>query len=193
VVLAAGLSGALFLTRRIEPAEALALDAAGDHKNCALKFRLARMPVPLEEAAQQFDSAYRLLISAPPDEIPTPGGPARVLERHSCAYGTRRFGHVIIKYREHVVSLLMTTDDRTTDAADTAGAIPYVIGRPIDGLSVVAVNGASHAFLLVGDLGTAELTQLSTSVSMPLARRLEGSLRPSAMTLAALYSERPIQ
>jgi hypothetical protein len=193
VVFVAGLSGAVILTRRIAPAEALALDAAGDHKNCALKFRLVRMPVPLEEAAQQFDSAYRLLIDAPPDEIPTPGGPVRVLERHSCAYGARRFGHVIMQYREHVVSLLMTTDERAADAVDNADAIPHVIGRPLNGLSVVSVNGSSHAFLLVSDLGSADLTQLSASVSVPLMRRLEGSLTPKSMTLAALYSTRPVQ
>jgi len=193
VAFAAGLSGAVFLNRPIAPDDALALDATGDHKNCALKFRLVRMPVPLEEAAQQFDSAYRLLINAPPDEIPTLGGPARVLERHSCAYDGRRFGHVIMQYRDHVVSLLMTGDERTPDAADTSDAIPRVIGRPINGLSVVSVNGSSHAFLLVSDLGSAELTQLSTSVSVPLVRRLEGSLQSRPMTLAALYRVQPIQ
>jgi hypothetical protein len=52
--------------------------------------------VPLEEAAQKFDSAYRLLLSSPPDEISTPDGLARVTERHSCAYGERRFGYVIM-------------------------------------------------------------------------------------------------
>ena len=75
----------------------------------------------------------------------------------------------------------MTADERTPDAADTSDAIPRVIGRPINGLSVVSVNGSSHAFLLVSDLGSAELTQLSTSVSVPLVRRLEGSLQSRPM------------
>ena len=69
VALAAGLSGAIFFHRRAAQTEALARDAVGDHRNCALKFRLVRTPVPLEEAAQRFDSAYRLLLSAPPDDI----------------------------------------------------------------------------------------------------------------------------
>ena len=34
--------------------------------------------MPLEEAARRFDSAYRLLLSAPPDDISTPEGLARV-------------------------------------------------------------------------------------------------------------------
>jgi hypothetical protein len=76
------------------------------------------MPVPLEEAAQRFDSAYRLLLSAPPDDISTPNGPANVVERHSCAYGARRFGHVILQYRGRVVSLLMTGNGGATGAAE---------------------------------------------------------------------------
>ena len=111
VVLAAGLAGIVFMKRSAVPAEALARDAVGDHQNCALKYRLVRMPVPLEEAAQQFDSAYRLLLSAPPDDVPTLDGSARVTERHACAYGARRFGHVIMQYHGRVVSLLMTAND----------------------------------------------------------------------------------
>ena len=75
LVLAAGVTAAILLDRSPAPAEALAQDAIGDHRNCALKYRLVRTPVPLEEAAQRFDSAYRLLLSAPPDDISTPDGP----------------------------------------------------------------------------------------------------------------------
>ena len=165
------------MNRSAAPAEALARDAIGDHQNCALKFRLVRTPVPLEEAAQRFDSAYRLLLSAPPDDIQTPDGPVRVTERHSCAYGARRFGHVIMEYRGRVVSLLMTTNDGATGIVGQ-DAIPRLIGRPMKGLSVVSVTGTQHAILLVSDLDSAELAQLSRAVSVPLARRLEVSLMP---------------
>ncbi|HKF67963.1 MAG TPA: zf-HC2 domain-containing protein [Vicinamibacterales bacterium] len=188
VVLAAGLACALLLNRSTAPVDALARDAIGDHRNCALKFRLVRMPIPLEEAAQRFDSAYRLLLTAPPDKISTPGGEARVVERHSCAYGTRRFGHVIMEYRGRVVSLLMTANDGTTGASDSVDAIPHVIGRPMNGLSVVSVTDSNHAILLVSDLDSAELAQLSRAVSVPLAGRLErhvdaGDLRQPALQL----------
>jgi hypothetical protein len=56
----------------------------------------------------------------------------------------------------------------------------------MNGLSVVSVNGTHHAILLVSDLSTAELAQLSRSVSMPLARRLEVGLAPPERTIAAL-------
>src|SRR5262245_1191274 len=114
IVLAVGVAGIVLMKRSVAPTEALARDAVGDHQNCALNYRLVKRPVPLEQAAQQFDSAYRLLLSAPPDDISTPDGVARVTERHSCAYGGRRFGHVILEYRGRVVSLLLTANDGGT-------------------------------------------------------------------------------
>jgi hypothetical protein len=190
VMLAVGLTGALFLkrpfpNRTVLAANVLAQDAMGDHRNCALKFRLVRAPIPLEDAAERFDRSYRLLLSAPPDDTSTPGGAVHVVERHSCAYGARRFGHVIMRYRGRVVSLLMTTDDGVTRSADTADTIPHLIGQPMNGLSVVAVNGPRHAILLVSDLDSGDLAELSRAVSMPLVRRLEASA-PHAAVLTAL-------
>jgi hypothetical protein len=174
LVLFTAFAGAMLLNRSIAPADALARDAIGDHRNCALKYRLVRTPVPLEEAAERFDGAFRLLRSAPPDEIATPSGFARVIERHSCAYGERRFGHVVMQYRGRVVSLLLTAEDGTNGAAASAAAIPHVIGRPSGGLSVVSVNRSHHAVLLVSDLGSSELAHLSKFVAVPLAQRLGG-------------------
>jgi hypothetical protein len=192
LVLAAGVTAAIVLNRSPAPAESLARDAIGDHRNCALKYRLARTPVPLEEAAQRFDSAYRVLLSAPPDDIPTPDGPARVVERHSCAYGTHRFGHVILRYRGRVVSLLVTANDGATAAAESTEAIPHVIGRPMEGLSVVSVNGSRHAVMLVGDLEHNELTQLAGIVSLPLVQRLGDVTSDRAKPTAWLFAQ-PVQ
>jgi len=172
LVLATGMIAAFLLNRSLAPVDALAQDAIGDHRNCALKYRLARAPVPLEEAAEQFDSAYRLLLSAPPDDISTPDGPVRVVERHSCEYGAHRFGHVILQYRGRVVSLLVTANGRSMAAAESIEAVPRVVGRPVDGLSVVSMNGSRHAVLLVSDLENRELTQLAGFVSLPVVQRL---------------------
>ena len=62
VVLAAGLTGIVAVNRSAVSVDALATDAIGDHWYCALKNRRIRMPMPLEEAAQRFDRAYRLLL-----------------------------------------------------------------------------------------------------------------------------------
>lgn len=192
VLLAVAIAGDVYLSPSMAPADVLARDAIGDHRNCALKFRLVRAPVPLEEAAQRFDRAYRVLLDAPPDDIPTPAGPVRVLERHSCAYAGRRFGHIVMRYRDHVVSLLMTVHDASS-IDESADAVPHLIGKPMNGLSVMSVEGSHHALLLVSDLNRSELSQLATVVSLPLARRLEGSLFPDRSQVAALYIAQPVR
>jgi len=188
LVLSVGLTGGMIRRQLTASADALAQDAIGDHQNCALKYRWPRNPVPLPEAAAQFDSAYRVLLSAPPDDIATPGGAVRVLERHVCAYEARRFGHVIMAYRGHVVSLLMTRASSTLSLAGLTDPGPHPIGRSRNGLSVVSLAGADHAILLVSDLGNAELTQLSTVIATPLAQRLVGGLAaPNAVAVAWLH------
>ena len=189
LVVAIGLTGRLIVDRSNASTDALAQDAIGDHQNCALKFRMVRMPVPLPEAAARFDKSYRLLIDAPPAEMSTPGGHVRVIDRHACAFDARRFGHVVMEYRGHVLSLLMTEGSARAGAA---AAIPHAIGRSTNGLSVVSVNAPDHVILLVGDLERAELTQLSTILAKPLAQRLVSGLRPAqADALVALQSVIP--
>jgi hypothetical protein len=169
VVLAAGLSVSFLFLRSSGTDDAQAHDAIGDHRNCALHYRLVRHPVPLDEAAQRFDQAYRVLANAPPNEISTPGGTARVIDRHSCEYGAHRFGHVILQYGDRVISLLVTANAPSSAAR---AVDPHVIGRPFEGLTVVSVNGARHAVMLVGDLHERELTQLARIVSVPLVQQL---------------------
>jgi hypothetical protein len=191
IALAASLAGGIFLNRTMPPADALARDAIGDHWNCALKFRLIRRPVPLEEASKRFDGAFRVLLSVPPDDFSTPGGPARVVERHSCAYGARRFGHVVMQYRGRVVSLLVTVNaPRAESPVEPDDPVPHLIGRPMNRLSVVSVTGSRHAVLLVSDLGSTELTQLSEFVSLPLTQRLE-DFNPNRSTPVAFLIAQP--
>src|SRR5262249_32878884 len=109
VVVGVGLAGMLWWTSRLMRDRELAAVAVGDHRNCALHFTLAEKPTSLAEAAQRYDAAYRILEELPPAEILTSSGTARVLERHSCVYAGRRFAHVVLRYREKVVSLLVTS------------------------------------------------------------------------------------
>jgi anti-sigma factor RsiW len=169
VVLVAGLTGGLLIDRQNVSMQTLAEDARGDHRNCALKFRLIRMPIELPEAAAKLDEAFGLLMTAPADQVPTPDGVLQVLERHACAYHGRRFGHVVMQYQGHVVSLLLTAA-----APYGADGAPRPIGDTANGLSVVSVNGSRHAVLMVSDLGRDQLQELSTIVALPLAQRLQG-------------------
>lgn len=189
LLVAIGISAAIVFNRASTPARMLARDAIGDHRNCALNYRLVKRPVPLEEAARQFDSAYRLLLDTPPQDISTPDGPAHVIERHSCEYGAHRFGHVILQYRGRVVSLLVTGNERAPGVDGSADAIPHVIGRPMDGLSVVSVNGSRHAVMLVSDLDRDELTQLAGVVALPLVQRLADVPSDLSEKMASLFAQ----
>jgi hypothetical protein len=158
------------------PLDKMALDAIGDHWNCGLKNRAIRTPVPLEQAAQRFDSAYRVLLTVPADHVSTPYGPVSVLERHSCAFGTRRFGHVILDYHGKVVSLLLTQEDGDLSDGSVGGdGAAHVHGRSENGFTVVSVRRSAHTILLVSDLETQDLMRLSEAVSTPLAQKLAES------------------
>jgi len=74
---------------------ALARAAVGDHRDCALQFRLTEKPIPLEEAATRYGLVYRVLEQLPPAHIRTPSGSAHVLERHACIYRGQRFAHIV--------------------------------------------------------------------------------------------------
>jgi len=135
-------AGAYFLRDRVSEIAAL---AAGDHRNCAVKFALTERPISLEEAAARYDGAYVRLRTTPPDEVQTAAGTLHVADRHSCVFQNRRFGHVVFRLDEHLVSLLMTRDD----SARAAGLQQL---PPINGLSMASFRTPDHVVYIVSDL-----------------------------------------
>ena len=152
---------------------ALARAAVGDHRNCALQFHLAEKPIPLEEAAQRFDAAYRVLQRLPPTDVMSSGGVARVIERHSCVYAGRRFAHIVLEYRGARVSLLVTAGDDPSSGATTSRS-PTSVGR-IDGMSVASFSTARHMVFLAGDVDQQALMELAEAVAGPLYAQLAGA------------------
>ena len=136
------LAGAYFLRGRVPE---IAAQAAGDHQNCAVKFALAEHPISLKDAAARFDPAYAALETSPPSEVRTASGTLHVAERHSCVFANRRFGHVVLRLDQHVVSMLMTRDD----AARAAGVQQL---PPINGLSIASFRTSDHVIYIVSDL-----------------------------------------
>jgi hypothetical protein len=139
----------------------LARAAVGDHRNCALKFNLTEKPITLEEAAQKYNPAFRVVEHLPVDDVPTSVGVAHVLERHSCLYGGRRFAHVVLKYQGAVVSLMMTSAEGTAAAPGS-----------VDGMNVTAFRAGTQVVFLAGDVTMTDLVALVDSISGPLARAL---------------------
>jgi hypothetical protein len=154
---------------------ALARAAVGDHRNCALQFRLAEKPISLQDAADRYGAAYRVLEHLPPNDVMTAAGPAHVLERHACVYGGRRFAHIVFEYRGEHVSLLVTATNGGAPWAIPGAALPHVTseGR-IDDMSVVSFRSSRHVVFLAGDVALTDLVKLADAVAGPLYRDLSG-------------------
>ena len=160
VVLAAG--GGVFVRHSSSRSRlaALAREAAGDHQNCAVKFNLAERPIPLEEAARRYGAPYGALATF---MLPAVNDPLEVLERHSCVYRGRRFGHVVFRYRGAVTSLLVTDGTAPSrpelEATDT-GAV------------VASLPAGRFVGFLVGSLERQQILDLAQLLAEPLSRHL---------------------
>jgi anti-sigma factor RsiW len=158
VLIAVG-AGTLYHNR--SAAIELARIAVGDHKNCALQFRLTERPISLQEAARRYGATYRVVEQLPPDDIVTPAGVAHVLERHACVYEGRRFAHVVLEFRGERVSLLVT--------AGGGSAIGGRVPGSIDGMNVVSFEAGQQVVFIVGDVSPADL---AAAVDEPLRQEL---------------------
>lgn len=137
----------------------LAAGAAGDHQNCAVKFNLAEQPISLEDAARKYDPAYASLAS-----MTLPSGTV-ALARHSCVFEGRRFGHVVFKHADHVVSLLVTAGEGEASAA------PALVPTSA-ALRVAAFDVGAHAVFVVSDLPDNDTLGVARSLVQPVRQAL---------------------
>src|SRR6266852_200656 len=166
----------------VNPTDVLARAAVGDHRNCALHFRLTEKPIALEEAARRYDAAYRVLQELPPRDLMTAAGPAHVVERHSCVYEGRRYAHVVLQYRGAPVSLLLTAvDDGSSPTAVPSEALVHLTSEErIDDVSVVGFRMGGHMVFFAGDLEQADLLRLAEAVAGPLYGQLASASRDTS-------------
>lgn len=156
---------------------AMARDAVGDHRNCAVQFRLAEKPISLEDAARRYDVAYRRLLDTPPAEMTTPVGLVRVVDRHSCVFAGRRFAHVVLQFQGQLVSLLVTADDGrlTQRAAGADGKVQLAWLPVIDGFVVGSFRAPRHVAFVVSQLDSPGFRQLAQVLADPVYDRLAGA------------------
>jgi len=160
VALAAG--GGLFV-RHSNSRSRLALlarEASGDHQNCAVKFNLRERPIQLEEAGRRFGAPYAALATFEP---PVVDGSLDMLERHSCVYQGRRYGHVVFRYRGALTSLLVTDG--------TPPATPEL--EPSDaGPAVASLPAGRFLGFIVADLDRPSVLRLAQILTEPLSQHL---------------------
>jgi hypothetical protein len=141
--------------------------AAGDHRDCAIKFRLAEDPIDLEEAGRKYDRAYVNLTSVVKTRSADSTGQFEFIESHSCVFKGRRFAHLVIKHRGRVVSLVVAESSQekrqaagATGSGQTAPsdeARRQVIACSRSGeFQVSCFETARHAIFVVSDLSEAE-------------------------------------
>lgn len=146
----------LFWVYQAALGDTLLAAAAGDHRYCTVA---TDGPFTLDTALLQ-RPAYR-----PFDELPRTmavplGGELSVTERHVCVYGGRQFVHLLMRYRNSRVSLVVS------GAAD---AIRVQRGSTrIDEMNIVTFRSGSLACFVIGELSPAELQTIATLIERQL-------------------------
>ena len=134
----------------------LARSAVGDHRDCAIKFRLAEKPIDLEVAGQKYDPVYINLTKAVLSQQGAVPLGAQFVEAHSCVFEGRRFAHIVLTYHSQVVSFLVTDIEPTKEVQPESvrkSAEPQVITcSEFDGYRVSCFETARHAVFIVSDL-----------------------------------------
>ena len=154
----------------------MALDAVGDHRNCAVRFRLAEKPISLEDAERRYAPWYGWLRDTPPAELVLSAGPVRIVERHACVFNGRRFAHVVLQFQGQTVSLLVTEDRRWRPNLTDGEGRPHLVSQPVaDGVSVLSFSTSRHRVSFVSNLGEAELREVAEGLASAVARRLVGA------------------
>lgn len=149
--------------------------AVGDHRFCALTFKLAERPIPLDEAARRYGGVNASMSTVAPSTDTLSGGPLRIVERHSCVFDGRRFAHIVLRYKDTAVSLLVTDDPRPGAAwvPDFAMVDEHPSLLPsTDGLQVASFRGPRHVVFVVSSLQDGDLQEVAQAMAGPVSRVL---------------------
>jgi hypothetical protein len=134
----------------------LARSAVGDHRDCAIKFRLAEKPIDLEVAGEKYDPVYLNLIKAVLSQQGAAPLSAQFVEAHSCIFEGKRFAHIVLKYHGQVVSFLVTDFEPTKgvqpESAQSSAGPQVITCSQFDGYKVSCFQTARHAVFIVSEL-----------------------------------------
>ncbi len=150
--------------------------AIGDHKNCALQYRLAEEPITLEKAAEKYGRFNKDLdktVIASLNEVFAEKQTGKtsdkitLYEAHSCVFQGRRFAHVILLYRNRRISVLVTE-------ADFPGAgDEEIFSEATEGMLTARFRTARHAVFVVSDLTATENVNIAQKLSPGVRRHIE--------------------
>jgi hypothetical protein len=159
-------------------------DAVGDHRYCAVQFRLKERPISLADAAARYDPLYAKLQDTPPTDVLTAAGPLRVVDRHSCVFAGRRFGHVVLQFEGQLVSLLVTAEEgasarqspeanasrAATAGSLSAGSLSWL--PVVDGQRVASFRVPGHFVFVVSAVQDRRFREIAQALADPLSHQL---------------------
>ena len=156
----------------------LARAAAGDHRDCALHFRLAEHPIPLEEAARRYDPAYHALRAAVRSVHADRGDvPVEIVEDHACVFEGRRFAHIVLRYRGQLVSVLVTArDDGSAAASPRLMSTPVIASlHGVEGFEAATFSAPRHVVFVVSALDARDTVAVARTIADSVYQHLAGA------------------
>lgn len=162
-------------TGRALVSASLTENAIGDHRDCAINHRLKERPIDLDEGGRSYDRAYINLVQAVMSDGQLPGG-TTLVAAHSCIFNGQRFGHVILKFHDQLVSVLVTavgvaqTSEQNAIGASkeesitSAGSNVYRVAHFETGL---------HAVFVISSLSEAENMAIARAIAPSVSKHVE--------------------
>ena len=175
LLIVAGLGFIAIQRWRLQTSTALTATVVGDHRDCALNHRLDEKPIDLDEAGRKYDRAYINLASAVMSEGRLPGD-VELVDAHSCVFKGRRFGHVILRYRGQLVSVLVTNIE-PQDHNGSVGVKEAVADAQMDGFQLAHFETTRHAVYVVSGLSDAENLSIAQAIESSVSRHIRDAER----------------
>lgn len=142
--------------------------AAGDHRDCAVHFRLQEKPIDLEAAGQKYDPAYLNLRATVEREVIGQFKGAQLMDAHSCVFEGRRFAHIVMKYNGELVSLLITN----YSGGDDNGSLTDIASTTNSGYQIAYFHTLRHAVFVVSELPAGDNLAIARNFAPPVAEHL---------------------
>jgi len=154
---------------------ALTESVVGDHRDCALNHRLDEKPIDLDEAGRKYDRAYINLVSAVMSEGKLPVG-VELVDGHSCVFKEQRFGHVILKYHDQLISVLVTNTEAQDQVISTRGE-GLIASAQSDGYHLAHFETERHAVYVVSALTDTENLSIARAIAPSVSKHIREAER----------------
>ena len=97
------------------------------------------------------------------------GDDVKLLEAHSCSINGKRFAHVVLRYQNRTVSVLITKrEDADSDSNDDA-----ISCQSADGLQIACFETEKQGVFVVSDLSETDNLKIARTLSPSLKKHIE--------------------